>query len=52
MLAAKRAGGDRVVAYRDMASLPPSPWTSVRASLGVTRGGTTTASDPTGGPIA
>ena len=48
MLAAKRAGGDRVVAYREMASLPASPWTSARASLGVTRAGGTTlsSSDP------
>ena len=45
MLAAKRAGGDRVVAYREMSSLPPSPWTSARASLGVTRGGTSTSAD-------
>ena len=55
MLAAKRAGGNRVVAYSEMASMPSvSPWTAVREPLGTPQGGTTTSSEgePSGTPLA
>jgi hypothetical protein len=56
MIAAKRAGGNRVVAYREMASMPSaSPWTTTATEpLGAPLGGTITSSEgePTGGPAA